>query len=349
MEQASENPEVCVLLAVHNGLPYVESAVRSMMGQNLCNIEIVVVDDASTDGTPDVLKRLAGEDSRIRIVTAEKNLRLPGALNFGLGVARAPLIARMDADDLSEPRRLDIQKTYMDRHPDVILLGSSVTRIDGAGRLLRSRSTPRDDFANRWIARFQVPQIHPSYMFRRLNAQGEPLLYDTEWAIAEDYEFTTRVMQMGKLVNLPDLLVHYRQHGGATSATRHEKQKSLARQLALRVLMRDLPANIAHDMTAFLDLYYGPGRATPQAAAALCAGLERMIAHDRRTAPEKTRWMRRNAASLLILALQRGGMSSKAVARVLLGPGRGFAMPVLFRTLENRDMLPRWLASAPSV
>lgn len=93
-DSAPSDPRVSVLLAVHNGVAFVEEAVRSMMQQTLREIEIIVVDDASTDETPTILAKLAAEDPRIRRVTLAENRRLPGALNAGLEVARAPLVAR---------------------------------------------------------------------------------------------------------------------------------------------------------------------------------------------------------------------------------------------------------------
>jgi glycosyltransferase involved in cell wall biosynthesis len=137
-------PQVSVLIAVYNGLPYLEAALRSIMDQTLREIEIIVVDDASTDDTPAVLARLATEDPRIRVETLTENLRLPGALNRGLELVRAPLVARMDADDIADPKRLAVQKRFMDAHPDIILCGTSIRQIDAGGTYIRTSQRPRD-------------------------------------------------------------------------------------------------------------------------------------------------------------------------------------------------------------
>lgn len=238
-------PAVSVILPVHNGAEYVEPAIASICGQSLTEIEIIVVDDASSDATPDILAKAAARDDRIRIIRLDQNAGLPVALNTGLDVARAPLIARMDADDLSHPDRLKRQKDYMTAHPDLLLLATSVERIDANGRVFRRRSTPMTPDALRWIARFQTPVIHPTFMFRTHLPDGTAVRYGEDWDTSQDYDLCRRLLQAGACACLPDILLQYRDHPNALSSTRHLRQKELARRIAGDIQARELPSDLA--------------------------------------------------------------------------------------------------------
>lgn len=342
-------PAVSVVIAVRNGMPYIEAALRSMMAQTLRDIEIIVVDDASNDATPEVLARLAAEDPRLRIATLAQNVGVTRAGNHGLGLARAPYIARLDADDTSEPRRLEIQKAYLDRHPNVSLLGTSLSRMDAEGRYFLARSRPMNSFASRWVARFQSPIKHPTFMFRRLGPDGQPFLYDPAVPIGQDYEIAARLLEAGDVVCLPDILVRYREHQKSISSTRNAEQRALGSRVATLVQSKTLPADLAREMQVFQELYYGKAQPTPDRARALCAAFRRMIAHDAATAPGMRAWMRRQSAGLIHIALQRAGMSRAQILGVFLGPGRAFAVPRLIRVLENREQLPKWLHAGPDL
>src|SRR5262245_58126582 len=116
-------PAISVLVPVRNALPYLGSSLRSLERQSLGDIEIVAVDDGSTDGSGDALDRMSRREPRLRVVH-EPARGLPAALNRGLALARAPLIARHDADDLSHRDRLDLQLRWLAEHPDVAVVGT---------------------------------------------------------------------------------------------------------------------------------------------------------------------------------------------------------------------------------
>jgi hypothetical protein len=349
-DDPTPRPDVTVLIAVRNGQPYVEAAIRSIMAQTLRNIEILVIDDASTDSTPEVLARLAAEDPRLRVETLRENLRLPRALNHGLALARAPYVARMDADDIAHPTRLAVQKRYLDAHPDVALCGTSYRQIDADGKYLRTTFRPRDDAANRWIARFSMPLTHPTFMVRPRDADGNLTLYDPTWSVAEDYDYLVRVMQRGKVVSLPDVLLDYRVHGSSVTGKNWALQKQQMRQISERHMTQDLgPESLAA---------LGPFRAAlfdfqPQDPAALFAGMRAMIAADARRNPDpsgrRTRWMRRQAAQLILRAMQRSGRSKAQIARAFLTQGGEFTPALALRGLELARVLPGPLRTDPEV
>src|SRR5436190_1597301 len=118
-------PLVTVLLPCYNGELYIEEAVRSMMNQTYSNLEILIIDDFSSDNSNSILTRLATEDKRIRLVRNESNLKLIKTLNKGLGLATGIYIARMDADDISLPERIEKQMNFMLANPDMDLCGTN--------------------------------------------------------------------------------------------------------------------------------------------------------------------------------------------------------------------------------
>jgi glycosyltransferase involved in cell wall biosynthesis len=341
MPNPQDRPAVSVVMAVHNGMPYVEEAVRSMMNQTLREIEIIIIDDASTDETPQVLARLAGEDPRIRILTNEINLKLAASLNRGLEMARAPLIARMDADDISMPHRLEAQKNYMDTHPEVILSGASIRTIDGAGKVIRTSIRSRDAVGVRWLARFNMPLVHPTFMFRS-SSTGTALRYDPSLSVAQDYAFCVAALEHGEVSSIPNVLLNYRTHGISITNRNWRKQQQHAQEIALRLQKIDLPVSVIDALAPFRKAYYDLERTSP---GNIFSGFRLMLANDLQTFPAHRAWLRRQTAQLAATALRRAGMSKGEILRAFLGVGRDFLPALGLRYLEVQRLLPRRLRS----
>ena len=128
--------ELAVLMAVKDGERHLSSAVESLLNQTFRDFVLVVVDDGSTDATPEILKRFAARDDRVTIVTNERTRRLPASLNRGLAFCNAPLTARADADDEYHPERLERQVAAMRARPDLVALSCGFERIDESGAIL---------------------------------------------------------------------------------------------------------------------------------------------------------------------------------------------------------------------
>lgn len=199
-------PSISVVMPVHNAMPYLDEGIQSILGQTFRDFEFVILDDASTDGTTGALGEWEKKDSRIRLHRSEQNLGLSGSSNLVVKLARAPLIARMDADDVSRPERLMRQWEVMKTLPDVALVGTLCDGIDAAGRRVR----PRDRW--RLVRRSEFPPFpHGSVMFRRAVFE-EVGGYNEEYASAEDQELFLRIARNKRVVVLPDVLYHYRYH-----------------------------------------------------------------------------------------------------------------------------------------
>lgn len=209
-------PAVSVVMTVHNGEPWLGEALDSVLAQTFQDFELIVVDDGSTDGTPATLQRRA--DRRIRVIRQRQTGQTP-ALNVALRQAGAPLIARMDADDVALPERLTRQVAFLDAHPSVGLLGTGSHEISPDGARLSTHVPPVDDRSIRRVLIRKNPFVHSAVMFRRaaVDAAG---LYDESFVVAQDYDLWLRMSRVTRLANLPEPLVLRRRAPGQLSSAR---------------------------------------------------------------------------------------------------------------------------------
>jgi glycosyltransferase involved in cell wall biosynthesis len=210
------NPAVSVLMGVWNGAPRVRKAVVSVLGQTMGDLELIVVDDGSFDGTAAILESFG--DPRLRIERRER-AGLTSALNRGLALARAPLVARLDADDVALPERLARQVAYLDAHPDVGLLGTGAREVDPSGRELRTVRPPTDDTALRRALIRENPFVHSSMVMRRA-AVDLVKGYDPGFPVAQDYDLWMRMSRVTRMANLAEPLVIRRILPGRVTALR---------------------------------------------------------------------------------------------------------------------------------
>lgn len=225
-------PTVSVVLPVHNGAAHIENAVRSILRQTLSDFELLVVDDASTDATREIVTAL--RDPRIRLIASSQRLRLAGALNLGIDEARSDLVARMDGDDIAMPDRLAVQVRHMNRHPNVGLSGTWV-RTTGAGKEIIFRF-PCDPAHVRALALFDNPFAHPSVILRKPFFQKHGLRYDVGYYPAEDYELWTRALNLFAGDNIARPLLMYRIHGASLTRANHAEMDRQGSRIAERML-----------------------------------------------------------------------------------------------------------------
>ncbi len=215
-------PRVSVVMPTYNVAAYVEEAVVSILKQTFTDFEFIIVDDGSTDETWPILKRLAAQDRRICL---ERNPTHPGQLysrNRGLQLARADLIAIMDADDISMPERFEKQVAYLDAHPEVGAVGGAIRQIFGQtlGRVMRCPMTPG---LIAWTMCFNIPSWHASCMVRRsvLLAVGG---YDESFVVSGDHDLWLRMSHHTYFGNVPDVVLYYRRHASSTTYRHSERQ-----------------------------------------------------------------------------------------------------------------------------
>ena len=228
-------PRVSVVLPVHNGEDQLAAAIESILGQTLDDLELIVVDDGSTDRTPALLRQLAERDPRVRVCHQDHG-GIVAALNRGAGLARATYLARMDADDIAAPDRLAKQAAFLDANADVALVGGSVEYILGEGRRVQLRSLPTApaEIADR-LAAGKHCFVHPTVMMRT-DALRQVGGYRAAFEGAEDADLWLRLVERFRLANLPDVVLAKRVHPGQVSTRRMEQGivRLLAAQAAAR-------------------------------------------------------------------------------------------------------------------
>jgi len=227
---ADAAPTVTVLMAVHDGQDFVREAVESVLAQTLRDLELLIIDDASTDSTPEILASLT--DPRVRILTNSVNLGLTRSLNIGLREARGEFIARLDHDDAAAPDRFEKQLAFLSEHPDCVAVGC---RLELRGEGEKSRLSPCcvDNLSIRWKLLFDTALPHPTLTMRAsaVKAVGG---YDEYFPCTMDYDLECRLARVGKLHNLPEPLVLYREHPGQMSAKRKNEQQYYKMQISCR-------------------------------------------------------------------------------------------------------------------
>ena len=231
------SPSVSVLMAVFNGGPLLEDSIRSIVGQTFQDWELVVVDDASTDRTREVVEAWGRRDPRIRLVANEANKGQTPCLNQGLRECRGAWVARQDADDLSHPERLAAQMSFLERDAGTILLGTQGVLIDTRGRRVGLLDVPCNPDGIAWSFPFLNPFLHTSVIFRR-EAALEAGAYDESFRIAQDYDLWGRLAARDRTANLPQRLVSYRHAETSLSKTGRETAFAEADRVSAREARR---------------------------------------------------------------------------------------------------------------
>jgi glycosyltransferase involved in cell wall biosynthesis len=224
-------------MSVFNAGRYLREAVESVLVQSFGDFEFIIIDDGSTDGSPELLRTYAACDSRIRL-TARENKGLTVTLNEALARARGEFLARMDCDDVSLPARFERQLSYLRADASIACAGGHFELIDEKGRLLTRLRPPSDDAPiQKLLLAGHTAICHPAAMMRReavMRVGG----YDTYFKTTQDLDLWLRLGEIGKLANVPEVLLKFRQHGGSISETRRQEQRRFGREAVERAWRR---------------------------------------------------------------------------------------------------------------
>lgn len=212
----NKEPLVTVLIPVYNR-PYVINTIKSICDQTYKNLEILIVDNASTDNTVQAIREV--KDDRIRLLVNDVNRGQTYSLNRGLEEATGKYIARIDSDDIAVPERIEKQVIFMEKNPDYVLVGSWVRFIsddDKLGMVVKMCTT---DQGMRLMQTVVCGMYHPSAMYRRDVIIRQNIRYNPDIHMAEDYDLWVKLMKYGKACNLGEPLVFYRR--GSNNDSRH--------------------------------------------------------------------------------------------------------------------------------
>lgn len=235
VEGSSVLPKISVLICVYNGERFVRKTIESIQKQSFQDFEIIIVDDASTDETPAILREM--KDSRTFIYRNGQNLGPCKSANVGIGLCRGEYIIRSDADDISVPERFEKQLKVMQANPDCVAAGSWVQWID-----------ENDNPKGTWKPVTQPDEIHRRLLIKNAIAHGSSIIrkeallsingYDENFKYSLDYDLWLRLCEIGKLMNIPELLYQLRAWDGSISVTKKDQQEKLAKQALANAFRR---------------------------------------------------------------------------------------------------------------
>lgn len=235
-------PRISILMPVRNEATYLPAALSSLARQSCRCWELVVVDDGSSDNTPAILADAARNDGRIRVIRQEAD-GLVSALNNGLAACRAPLLARMDGDDICHPRRIELQSAYLDLHPDTGLVACNFRHFPRTSlkQGMLSYETWQNALADHdLIIRdlfIESPLVHPSIMTRRGLIEEAGGYHNNGWA--EDYDLWLRMAESGvRFARLQHTLFFWRDHPERATRTMSEYSAEAFRSCKLHYLRR---------------------------------------------------------------------------------------------------------------
>lgn len=215
-------PEVSVIMSVYNGEKYLEEAIDSILNQTFNDFELVIVDDGSFDQTAAIIKNY--KDPRIKYFY-QKNRGASHGRNRCIKESKGEYIACMDSDDISVPERIEKQVYFLEKHPDIGIVGSWATKITEDGESMLTMEMPQDDFSIRKLLKTDSPFFHSSVMFRRC-LFNSCCNYPVDFSQGEDWILWHQFSRKTIMANIEEALIKHRIHPAtATNYTKNEARK----------------------------------------------------------------------------------------------------------------------------
>jgi len=243
-------PLVSVLLPVYNGEPYLAAALESVLRQDYKRLEVIAIDDGSTDRSLHILRRYQEADGRLRVVTRE-NRGLVATLNEGMTMAKGELIARMDADDIAYQTRFSRQIALFQEQPRLGISGTGVDRLIG-DRVVRGTPNPIHRSAD-WhvLSMFYTVFMHSTVMYNRNVIPADMLTYDATYVHAEDFDLFRRITREFPAAMIDESLVAYRVHDESVTNKHRRPMRRTHLKIAAENLQRE---SLIDDPDAFLAI-----------------------------------------------------------------------------------------------
>jgi len=235
---SKNNPLVSVLMPVYNGEKYLNEAIDSILSQTYSDFEFIIVNDGSTDKTEEII--LSYADDRIRYVKNEENIRLIRTLNKGIDLAKGKYIARMDADDISLPNRLEKQVTFMEENPRVGLLGSFYKSFKG-GNTVQSTGNGTPFLSNEGLQFrliFSSTIRHPTAFIKTDVLNQHKIYFHLDYLHAEEHKLWVEIAKYAEVAVISDPLVLVRFH--EESVTANEEVKKIQAKTETRIRMEQI-------------------------------------------------------------------------------------------------------------
>ena len=231
-----DNPLVSVFIPVYNSENYISDTLESILNQTYENLEILIVDDGSTDRSVEKIRQY--RDVRIRLLQNGENRGIPFTRNVGLQEARGKYVAIMDSDDIAYPERIERQVAYLETHEEIDAVGSFYIQFGGRFRKrVKSRFVDHEEL--RIMLLFYNPIANPSVMLRKSSLEKRNLRYHEEYFVAQDYQLWSQLSKTGKIEIMPEFLLKYR-FGHENISKRSNRDKLSRRKALIDAIHKDL-------------------------------------------------------------------------------------------------------------
>ncbi len=296
------SPRVSVLMPVHNAERYIKAALTSVLSQTIGNdIEVIVVDDASTDSSPSIVRQF--KDTRVRLLLNDSPCGVASSLNRALEEVNAPLVARMDADDICHPDRFRRQLTFLQSHPDIGVLSTWCKVIDAHSQVIGQVKTPQTHEIISFTLYILCPIIHPSVMMRT-SILREASGYNIDMPYAQDYELWLRLAPSVRMSSLSEYLLLYRRHPFQVGerlkgAQRHYSGRAWATAVSA-LLDREIPDSFSSWWNCFTTEEPPETERAALAVAALLTDVVEAFIHRRKLDSNSAHLIRREGSGWLL-------------------------------------------------
>lgn len=239
-------PKISVIMPVYNAAPFLKESIESILNQTYKDFEFLIFNDGSTDNSMEIIESF--KDPRIKFFNSSKNYGLIKHLNEGIKLANGEYIARMDADDISRPRRFEKQVEFLDQNKEYGICGGNLMIIKPSGKKYYWLY-PKEDEEIRVRQFFNVGFAHPTVMIRKILFEKTEL-YNQDYYSAEDYDLWFRLLKISKGYNINEVTLKYRIHNQQVSTIQGTKQNKLSGLIRARYL-NDLNITLNENMIAY--------------------------------------------------------------------------------------------------
>lgn len=302
-------------MTVYNGETYLRESVESILNQTFKDFKFLIIDNASLDRSRKIIRSY--EDPRIELVALPENIGQVAALNKGLDMIDTPLVARMDADDISMPRRLERQMEFMNNHPEVGICGTYAVAFTGKQETQWPKPCSPDDIKARLL--FGCCLVHPSVMMRKSLLDRYHLRYNEQIGFSEDWDLWQRASRHFALANIPVYLLDYRIHEHSVSRQNMEAQRSVDKRLIQRELeslgLNHHPFKVVQE-NIVLDPSFHPENNNPDFLDSILEWFRELEAANRRTGIYKEKSLRKAMRKSLFTVLKLNAQLKSAVLKV---------------------------------
>ena len=329
---------VSVIMPVHNGEAFLASAIDSILRQTYADFEFIIINDGSTDSTEEIVK--SRTDARIRYLKNAKNMGIANCLNQSLSLAQGEYLARMDADDISLPYRIERQLDFLDENPKIGVLGSASQLIDDNGNLSNVVRFPCENGLLKWQLSFENPIVHSTVMMRRVLVQKAGG-YNPETRCSQDYELWWRLRGMTAFSNLQDVLLYLRKHDQSITNIHSLEQRNTGIEIARRGLSKLLTEDVCFEHVERLwSQQFQTTEQIVRVARLIYLSAVAIGAEDDIRGIEK-RQIRKDASERLLLLIrpQMGNMIKRRLLGYVWGLDRRIFVRAMARLRDTRGKL----------